>query len=232
MSLQTLGMVVFLRNISRKLGFNRWIAKRFMDKGYEERYDQAFSNSLRPGDVVWDVGANVGYYTRIFLDRVGPQGKVIAFEPSPTNFNKLANTCSEVENVVLRQVALGKEDGTLPFSQGEDDLGATSRVGEYTGGDCLVDVRAGAGLIQSGDVEPPNAIKIDTEGFELEVLEGLGPRLTSSILQTIGVEVHFGILNERGMKSAPAQIEGILRNSGFSISWPDSSHLLATRKAQ
>lgn len=150
------------------------------------------------------------------------------------NFTRLRSACDSLGNVQLRQIGLGREDGTLSFVQGGDDLGATSRVidaAPHAGGQLLVEIRAGQGLIQEGEVMPPNAIKIDVEGFELEVLQGLGTQLGDPALRAIGVEVHFGILQERGMADAPKRIEHLLAQSGFSVHWPDSSHLLATRSA-
>lgn len=45
--------------------------------------------AIKPGDVIWDVGANVGYYTRKFSDSVGPAGQVFAFEPFPATAARL-----------------------------------------------------------------------------------------------------------------------------------------------
>lgn len=92
-----------------------------------------------------------------------------------------------------------------------------------------MEIRTGQGLIQSGDALAPNVIKIDVEGFEWEVLEGLGAHLASSSLRAIGVEVHFGILRERGLADAPQRIEDLLVRNGFRLLWPDNSHLLAIR---
>lgn len=93
----------------------------------------------------------------------------------------------------------------------------------------MVDIRTGQGLIQGGEAMVPNAIKIDVEGFELEVLQGLGTHLAAPALRAIGVEVHFGILQERGMADAPQRIEQLLARNGFRVQWPDNSHLLALR---
>lgn len=233
MSWRTHRLVVLARHVGRALGLNRWMAVRLNGRGYETRYDQAFSSVLRLGDCVWDVGANVGYYTRLFADRVGTEGKIFAFEPSPVNFARLQRACAELTNVQLQQLGLGREDGTLSFVQGADDLGATSRVIDVPppeSGQTVVEIRAGWHLIEKGEVLPPNVIKIDVEGFELEVLQGLGkPHLQAPALRAIGVEVHFGILHERGIPNAPQQIERLLQQSGFRVQWPDSSHILATR---
>ena len=95
-----------------------------------------------------------------------------------------------------------------------------------------VDIRTGASLIAAGDAQTPNAIKIDVEGFELEVLQGFGAHLAKVDLRAIGVEIHFSILNARGMPQAPEQIERLLATNGFDVSWPDSSHILALRRSR
>ncbi len=231
MSWRTNSLVLVLRNIGRKLGLNKWVASCVQRSGYEEKYDRSFSGMLRPGDCVWDIGANVGYYTRLFSERVGVRGKVFAFEPSPENFKRLASTCLPFGNVTVIQSGLGKEDSKLRFQQGADELGATSRVIDPETEGFWVDIRSGASLICMSEALPPNAIKIDVEGLECEVLEGLGEFLKAPDLRTIGIEVHFGILKERGMPRAPQVIEDKLSRSGFSVSWPDSSHILAVRKS-
>lgn len=131
----------------------------------------------------------------------------------------------------MLQSGLGEENSKLRLQQGADDLGATSRIVDADSEGLAVDIRSGASLIRTDDVPLPNAIKIDVEGFEYEVLEGLGEHLKDPGLRMIGIEVHFGILKERGLSYAPQEIEGMLSRNGFSVSWPDSSHILAVRNA-
>lgn len=197
--------------------------------GYETNYDNRFSGALRQGDCVWDVGANVGYYTKLFSDRVGELGKVFAFEPSPMNFDRLTTACASLGNVTFLQCGLGGEDGKLRFQQGSDDLGATSRIIEAQSKGMLVDIRSGTSLISGDEATLPNAIKIDVEGFEYEVLKGLGEHIDNPEVRLIGVEVHFGILKDRGVPDVPQQIETLLNRTGFSVSWPDNSHIIAIR---
>jgi FkbM family methyltransferase len=229
MTWRTNNWVLAARNAGRSLGLNKFIASYLLGDGYETKYDNCFSATLKPGDCVWDVGANVGYYTRSFADRVGSEGVVFAFEPSPLNFSRLTGVCAVLGNVRLLQSGLGRVNGKLSFEQGRDDLGATSRVVESNDGAVMVDIRSGTSLISDGDALPPNACKIDVEGFEYEVLQGLGNHLSDRSLRSIGVEVHFGILKARGMPQAPNQIESLLTHHGFVVNWPDSSHILATR---
>jgi FkbM family methyltransferase len=231
MSWRTNSFALALRNIGRSLGLNRVIASYLMGAGYETRYDNNFSGALQPGDCVWDVGANVGYYTRLFSERAGIAGRVFAFEPSPVNFHRLTAACASLANVTLLHSGLGREDGKLRFQQGTDDLGATSRIVEKDSEGVIVDVRSGASVIDAGDALVPNAIKIDVEGFEYEVLEGLGSYINKPGLRLIGIEVHFGILKERGVPQVPEQLEELLNRNGFAVSWPDASHIIAIRSA-
>lgn len=227
MSWRTARPVVWLRDLGRALGLNRWIAS-IGRSGYESNYDQMLSATIHAGDVVWDVGANVGYYTRRFASGIGDSGVVVAFEPSPTNFARLRETCAGLPQVRLVQAGLGASAGHAGFLQGPDALGATSRITDDQGAGEQVEIRVGDEEIARGTPQP-NVIKIDVEGYEGEVLLGLRGCLKSPSLRAIGVEVHFGILAERGLSAMPHQIEGMLRDSGFEVRWADSSHLIAMR---
>ena len=115
MSWRTNKVVVWARNIGRAAGLNRRLAVWLNGRGYEARYDQSLSASLRAGDCVWDVGANVGYYTRMFSERIGESGEVLAFEPSPTNFARLCEECRSLSNALFNPIGLGRESGTVTF---------------------------------------------------------------------------------------------------------------------
>jgi hypothetical protein len=70
---------------------------------------------IKKGDVVLDIGANIGYYTLIFAKLVGEEGKVFAFEPEPTNFSLLEKNVeiNGYKNVVLIQKAVSNETGKI-----------------------------------------------------------------------------------------------------------------------
>jgi FkbM family methyltransferase len=224
---RTSSLVIALRSVARVLGINRLIAGAFQT-GYEANYDARLTKCISLGDTVWDIGANVGLYTVRFANRVGASGLIVAFEPSKVNFLRLAHSCESLQNVKLQPFGLGEVNGQIRFQQGTDDLGATSRVSEDSGVGEVVEIRVGDDLIAAG-LAAPNIIKLDVEGFEGEVLNGLSKRLLSPELIAVGVEVHFGILQDRGRGDMPRQIEQMLRNVGFRIEWPDVSHILATR---
>lgn len=229
MSWQTHRLALIARNVGRTIGVNRWIARWMLGGGYETRYDQQLSAVIHRDDCVWDIGANVGYYTRSFAERVGTGGTVFAFEPSPANFERLKEQTATLQHATPLQCGLGETDGQVFFQQGADELGATSRVTEHASSGLLVTIRSGDSLLAEGLAYNPNVIKMDVEGFELSVLSGMPGILRLPQLRAVGIEVHFGILKERNLAQAPQQIESLLRDAGFTLNWCDSSHLLAVR---
>ena len=72
----------------------------------------------------------------------------------------------------------------------------------------------------------PNALKIDLEGFELEVLEGGQRVLRDDNTKVIGIEIHTEILNARGIKNSHQKIDRILKNNGFRTTHTDFSHII------
>ena len=75
----------------------------------------------------------------------------------------------------------------------------------------------------------PNIIKIDVEGHEGSVISGLEKLLQDKRLRCVGVEVHFGLLNERGESNCPQLIQTTFEQNGFNVRWTDFSHMLALR---
>src|SRR4051812_19131652 len=89
-----------LRSMARKSGLLSIIKPLLASKqeSYEEAFHQALKQAIEPGNVVWDIGANVGLYTNHFLDWVGPSGKVVAFEPLPKAFDALRTSIQSQTN--------------------------------------------------------------------------------------------------------------------------------------
>ena len=197
---------------------------------YEERFDGALAAAIRPGDTVWDVGANLGLYTEKFANQVGPAGHVAAFEPSPRNVVKLRARFPESRSVTVLPIALGDQPGTATFYSNQSADGTTDSLMPRVQGAVPINVP-----IHQGDEflarHPPNVIKIDVEGFELEAVRGMRKTLASPNLRSVLIEVHFGILSDRGIQDAPAQLAALLKDCGLAVSWVDASHLIGMRAA-
>lgn len=130
----------------------------------------------RPGDCVLDIGANVGDWTVSMAARVGPLGKVIAFEPVPYLAQTIAKTARVNRHgwVEVQQIALGSAEGTAEFSVEHANSGG-SRLGRVEGDFSHITVntaRLDAFLASRPDVSRLDFVKIDVEGFEEAVLQG------------------------------------------------------------
>jgi FkbM family methyltransferase len=233
MSWRTHPLTVSLRNFGRAARINRLVGPFLVGSGYEAAFEESVLAEIRPGDCVWDVGANVGLYTVRFASRIGQTGSVLAFEPSAPNRTRLENSIESLRNVVVVPLALGDRDGTMEFAQGEDTLGATSHlINRARGGakECVeVRVARADSLVAATMTPVPNVVKIDTEGSELDVLRGFGEVIRSPQLRALFIEVHFGLLTARGLADGPRRIESLLCESGFCCRWTDPSHIVAAR---
>ena len=136
---------------------------------YEPRLTQQFVEVIRPGQVVYDIGANVGYYTLLSAVLTGPAGKVVAFEPLPRNLTFLRQhvEVNSLKAVEIRTEALCDREGVARFG-GSDDATQTHLGSE---GDTEVRTTSLDLLIQSG-LPVPDVMKIDVEGAEYLVFEG------------------------------------------------------------
>lgn len=92
---------------------------------YEPLETELVKKEVKKGNVVLDIGANIGYYTLIFAKLVGKDGKVFAFEPDPTNFALLKKNVeiNGYKNVILVQKAVSNKTGKLKLYLSEDNLG-------------------------------------------------------------------------------------------------------------
>jgi FkbM family methyltransferase len=189
----------------------------------ERRVNAAVVELTRSGDCIWDVGANVGAYTSRFLDRAGPEGRVIAFEPVPANVEQLRRLAPAPRLTVV-PAALGATNAELTLVVSGQD-GETSHIGAGPGA-LTVDARRGDSLVEEG-LPSPDIVKIDVEGFEGDVLDGAPVALHGA--RGVVIEVHFAALAERDRAAEPLRIVRRLRELGFAVRWLDSSHVLATR---
>lgn len=91
-----------------------------------------------------------------------------------------------------------------------------------------VEVRTGDSLVK--EFGQPSVIKVDVEGWELELLQGMRSVLESGDCRFLICEVHFSLLAKRGTPNAPREIENLMRGVGFpQVRWIDRSHLVAKR---
>jgi FkbM family methyltransferase len=228
-------LMIKARSIARRVGLKRLYYRVFPLRDYEEEFHNAIFEELNAGDLVWDVGANVGFYTKIFAEKVGSGGKVVAFEPAPETYNELCRQTSKYPWVKNERLALSDSDGVSQMVVYDAAIDSTFHHLQWDAGDTtttnVVDVKVMCGdsyWSQSG--KTPNLLKIDVEGFEEEVLAGMNGLLAAPELRAVFLEVHFQVLEDRGRAEAPIRIEGQLRQKGFRPKWVDRSHIVAKRE--
>ncbi len=158
---------------------------------YERDSQRAFIENVHAGDVVYDIGANVGFFTLLASKLVGPRGTVYAFEPLPRNLKYLEKHLSlnGCENVRILPVAVAASSGTARFATAHNpSQGGISKSGELE-----VQTRSLDDALASGTGRP-NFLKIDVEGAESEVLAGASALLREShpviLLSTHGWQQH------------------------------------------
>lgn len=234
MNLLSLPIFIRLRAITRALGINQVVSRILATRRYEDRFRTALFQNIRSGDTVWDIGANVGLYSAEFGTAVGSSGHVLAFEPVPSCYEQLQKHCSALPQVQAHNVAIGDKNGKLVMALEANPLAATHRVVDPSGaqaasGTIEVPVRSVDDLAKEHADRHPNVMKIDVEGHEGSVIQGMSETLRDPRLRCIGMEVHFALLEARNEVNTPRVIESRLKNAGFRVQWTDASHIVAVR---
>jgi FkbM family methyltransferase len=137
---------------------------------------------LKRGMTFVDVGANVGYYSLMAASLVGTEGKVLAFEPSPYAFGRLATAIrkNSLAQVQVAQVGLSDVSGELQLYMPKTSGNHTpSMIANDGGAPINVPVRRLDDYLMAAKVDHVDLMKIDVEGFEPNVLRG-----TESFLKT------------------------------------------------
>jgi FkbM family methyltransferase len=146
----------------------------------DEPRDMLFcAHLLRPGDLFFDVGANVGSYSVIAAKVCG--ARVVAFEPAAETISQLLDNLrlNGIEDMVrIEQCAASNHEGTVRFTAGENALNRVSDAGTE------VQCRT----LDSYADEGPLFVKVDVEGHEREVVEGAHKLFSNKKLKAVTLE--------------------------------------------
>jgi FkbM family methyltransferase len=136
---------------------------------YELEMQKRVAKEVKRGDVFYDVGANVGFYS-LLAARLTDPGPVYAFEPVPTNLGYLRKhlELNRIQNVEIIEVAISDEVGIASFEvEGSRAMGRLRNSGSARVRTSTLDT-----LLHDEKVAPPDCIKMDIEGAELRALLG------------------------------------------------------------
>lgn len=193
---------------------------------YEPRYVAALRELVSPGDVVVDVGANVGFYTALFARWAGDRGRVVAYEPDPANLRLLRRNASAT--TIVRSCAVADAPGEETFTL-DRSTGYTGHLGEgQSYADHQVRVAARAIRVQTVKLDDdlpvlgaaPDVIKIDIEGGEAAALRGALSTLRGARPLVVTE------LSEWGAAGAAARSLALLRDAGYAVFDLDRGEIL------
>jgi len=140
---------------------------------------EAMKRSLKPGDVFIDVGANAGYLSAVAAGLVGPRGEVHCFEPVPAHFERVRRLAdiNLGHSITANPWAAGATAGTCTIyvtrQPGQSTLVRAYKKGPEIVGTFEVPVVRLDSYIEAHGIRRVALVKIDAEGFELPVLEGM-----------------------------------------------------------
>ncbi len=139
---------------------------------YEPRLLEVIEKEIKPGEVIVDLGANIGYYTLIFARLVGEKGRVYAFEPDPENFALLKKNVeiNGYKNVVLVQKAVSNLTGKTRLYLSDENVG-DHQIFDSKFGRKSIEIET-VSLDDYFKDEAVDFVKIDIQGAEQAALEG------------------------------------------------------------
>lgn len=153
---------------------------------YESNIQEKIKKHIDKGDLVFDIGGNIGQYALVLSSLVGENGKVISVEPDYKNFSFLQFnvTINQIKNIELLKTGLDKTSNSLIFFRDTVTGGRKGSFNKdyvnesYSGFNETVTTTTIDNLIDVYGV--PSFIKIDVEGFESNVINGLTKKLPNT----------------------------------------------------
>jgi FkbM family methyltransferase len=219
-------------------------AEKILEKDNEEELLEMFLAEINPGDTVFDIGANIGLYTLPAALKLRGTGSVYAFEPVPLWFQRLReniqlNPLSSMSNVFTYNVGLSDKNEMCNLVIKEvQGSGMGSITAKYTNQPhkdktAVIPVQLFRGddfLLEKG-IPGPNVVKIDVEGAELAVLQGLEKSLQYPGCRFILIEIHPAL-----MTAPHGEVQKLLEKYGYHCQTSEQRrteyHIVARRLAE
>jgi len=197
---------------------DNFISKEIMKGSFEPEVKRFIENTLEPGDVFIDIGANLGYYTLIASRMIGANGCVFAFEPEPTAFHLLNMniTINELYNITAENKAVSDKEDEIELWISSINFGGSKIIGSPP--NIMTKIKVESVSLDNyfkDFTKSIKLIKIDVEGAENLVIRGSRKILSKN--RDIQVIMELWPYNEQ-------EVYGIMGDLGF------SSHILIDKK--
>ena len=203
-------------------GFRNTFQEYIIRNGWEELTTKMFKEGINKGDVVLDLGANVGYYSLLAAQLVGKEGKVYSFEPEPKNFSVLLKNIelNGYDNIVPVQKAVSDTSGKITFFLHNRDTGAHTiyqpEPGERQFTESIEVETVTLDEFLNGKENHVNVVKVDVEGAEMAVLTGMKNMIKENQDLKMFIEFHPPGIKRRG-DSSSVFARQLLEDYGFSV---------------
>jgi FkbM family methyltransferase len=198
--------------------YKRWCEDPFW--ALAKRNSELFGN----GDIL-DVGANIGYTACVFVETIKPPGKVYAFEPDTDSFATLGEVIRRKnlgDAVEIFNMAVGSADGSLEFWHNEEHSADHRVVTEQFKTSrsssekiMTVSVTSVDNFVAAHNLQNVSFIKIDVQGYELAVCEGMSRTLEKFPELCIAFEYAPGGMRELGFE--PSALLDFFRSAGYNL---------------
>ena len=163
----------------------------------EKLATETLQSDLREGNCVVDIGANIGYYALMEARLVGSHGKVYAIEPVPHNIELLENSIrlNNYGNIETFQLAIGCQDDILRLYLSDHPNWCSFYPPHKIIGEIDIEVVSLDSFLKNK--RPPNLIRMDVEGYEYEILNGMSSILKSNGSLKLFIEFHPDIMGRQ-----------------------------------
>lgn len=184
---------------------------------FEPKEGELVKSLLKPGDIMIDLGANIGYYTIFAANLVGTTGEIHAFEPIPSTFARLATNTqlNNLQNVRLNQCAASDQHGTVDMYDFPGNSGSNSfgKHPEATTSFSVPTIRLDDYVKEHG-LKKITLIKMDIEGAEVLALRGMHDVIMEYRPQFL-IEVNSHCLSQLGF--SVNDLVHTIQDYGYSI---------------
>lgn len=206
---------IFILNLSDYTQRKAWL------RSFENKEIKFLQKWLRSGDVAVDVGANIGLLTIPMAKAIGEKGQVFAFEPIEENVRSLqANLdVNDLRNVVLTNCAVGSFDGSIRLSDehhsSDQSSGFFHRATDSEAGVKVKQIRLDNHFKNTFQtVNEIRIMKIDVEGMEIDVLDGLGDLFNCKRISAVMFEI---FVTAGGVAEPSVKVIKKISEAGYSI---------------
>ncbi|HRZ49576.1 MAG TPA: FkbM family methyltransferase, partial [Bacteroidales bacterium] len=213
-------VITFDENIRVQVDLDDWIQKQIFFFGsylLEQQETRYWCKSVKQGEIILDIGANIGYYSLLASKRIGGRGRIYAFEAAPETFKKLSANIqrNEIENVVAYNLAIADFRGTIDLHIADtrnSGMSSIAAFAEESGQTVTVPTDTIDNFVNDNSVDRIDRVKIDVEGAEMLVLKGM-----ENTLRKFKPVIHIELIDSRlrDAGSSLAELWAFLLDLGY-----------------